>query len=177
MKRLTIGIAALFALGCDHFEHAHGGHVEEAHASGDHAHAEATASPTELPEGVNAVQNEMRLLHEAMRDSVTAVANDDLAAIPHALHRVHQARGLTESDIHDASYRPPRNPEQIEAFLAMDQAFHHELELLVGAAQSNDSAATGRQLGVVVSQCNGCHSQFRNMPAPPARGPAAEHHH
>lgn len=180
---ITITIAAVLAFGCDHLaEHAHG-----SGEGADHGHATETvavaaapvASPTELPEGVNAVQNEMRLLHEAMRDSVTAVANNDLAAIPHAIHRVHQARGMTDAAIQSGSYRPPQNGDQIEQFLATDEAFHQELVVLVRAANANDSAATGQQLGVVLSRCNGCHSQFRPTPTPPAREPAAghEHHH
>lgn len=167
---ITIAVA-LFGLGCDH----HHEHAEEQHAHEDHAAAASPpASPTELPEGVNAVQNEMRLLHEAMQGSVTAIANDDLGAIPEALHRVHQARGMTEAALENGSYRPPRNADRLDAFVALDEAFHSELERLVGAASANDSAATATQLGAVMSQCNGCHSQFRPEQATPER---AEHDH
>lgn len=154
-------VAVALLAACDHAEH---------------ATPAPPASPTTLPAGVNAVQNEMRLLHEAMQDSVTAVANDDLGAIPHALHRVHQARGMTEAAIEDGSYRPPRNGEDIEGFVRMDEAFHHELEQLVRAARSGDSAATGQQLGAVLSRCSGCHERFRPPPAAPPRHDTAHAH-
>lgn len=152
---------ALLALACDHAEQ---------------AASSPSASPTALPDGVSPVQNEMRLLHEAMQGSVTAVANDDLGAIPHALHRVHQARGMTEAAIEDGSYRPPRNGEDVEGFVRMDEAFHHELEQLVRAARSGDSAATGQQIGVVLSRCSGCHERFRPPPAAPPRHDTAHAH-
>lgn len=151
----------VLASGCDHAEH---------------AASSPPASPTALPAGVNPVQNEMRLLHEAMQGSVTAVANDDLGAIPQALHRVHQARGMTEAAIEDGSYRPPRNGEDVEGFVRMDEAFHHELEQLVHAARSGDAAATGQQIGVVLSRCTGCHERFRPPPAAARRHGTAHAH-
>src|SRR6185436_15398535 len=51
------------------------------HAHAEHAHASADAPPA-LPSGTNPVQNEMRVLHEAARDWVTAVANGTLETIP-----------------------------------------------------------------------------------------------
>ena len=164
MKTVGITIAiAVLGVGCDHGqEHHHGEephHEEEAHE-----------------EGVNPVQNEMRLLREAMQGSVTAIANDDLGAIPAALHRVHRARAMTEAALESGSYRPPQNADQVQTFIAMDEAFHAELERLVAAASANDSPATARQLGVVLSQCSGCHSRFRPQQAPPAR-PEHDHHH
>ncbi len=119
------------------------------------------ASPDHVPAGINAVQNEMRLLHEAMRDSVTAVANNQLSSIPELLHRVHRAREMTEAAIEHGGYRLPRNADQIAAFRALDESFHEELVGLLGAARSGDSTATATHLGTVMARCNGCHSQYR----------------
>lgn len=115
-------------------------------------------SKTEPP---NAVQNEMQLLHEAMRDSVTAIANNDLASIPKSLHRVHEAREGTEHALATGAYVLHRNASRHEDFERLDQAFHAELEKLEEAATINDSAKTATQLGAVLAQCNGCHADFR----------------
>lgn len=123
--------------------------------------AALTASPDRIPAGVTAVQNEMRLLHEAMRDAVTAIADDDLARIGESLHRVHRARELTDKALHSKEYKLPKNAENVAAFIAKDEAFHDELEKLFAAAKSKDTNATSVQLGVVLSRCSDCHTQFR----------------
>ena len=120
-----------------------------------------TASPDHVPPGVNAVQNEMRLLHEAMRDSVTAIADGHLQAIAESMHRVHRARELTEKAVEEKRYTLPKNADKLEEFKAKDDAFHQELEKLVAASTSNDAKATSEQLGVVLSKCSDCHTMFR----------------
>jgi len=118
--------------------------------------------PTAKPAAaVNAVQNEMRLLTEAMRDTVTAIGTGQLAAIPEGLHEVHRARELTEQAIESGSYKLPRNAENLAAFKALDESFHAELEKLVAGASANDAAATSAAFGAVMSRCDGCHAQFR----------------
>lgn len=120
-----------------------------------------TASPDHVPAGVTAVQNEMRLLHEAMRDSVTAIAMGTLDTIPESLHSVHRARELTEKALESGEYKLPKNGDKLAQFKELDEAFHVELEKLVAAAQSKSSQATATQLGVVLSKCDGCHTQYR----------------
>lgn len=123
--------------------------------------APATASPDRVPSGITAVQNEMRLLHEALRDAVSAIANGNLATIAESLHRVDRARELTEKAVEAKQYVLPKDPDQLEAFEAKDKAFHGELEKLLEASKSNDAKATSEQLGVVLSKCGDCHTQFR----------------
>jgi hypothetical protein len=120
-----------------------------------------TASPEHVPAGVTAVQNEMRLLHEAMRNCVTAVAYGTLDSIPEDLHAVHRARELTEKALESGEYKLRKNPERLASFKELDDQFHGELENLVAAARSKDGTATGRQVGVVLSKCSGCHAQFK----------------
>lgn len=112
-------------------------------------------------EATNAVQNEMRLLTEAMRDTVSAIGTGQLQAIPERLHEVHGARELTEQAIESGSYKLPRNAENLAAFKALDESFHAELEKLVAGARANDAAATSAAFGAVMSRCDGCHAQFR----------------
>jgi hypothetical protein len=123
--------------------------------------ASATASPDVVPAGITAVQNEMRLLHEAMRNCVTALAYGTLDSIPEGLHTVHRARELTEKALEKGSYKLPKNPEKLARFKDLDEQFHVELEKLAAVATSKDGAAIGRQVGVVLSQCPGCHAQFK----------------
>jgi hypothetical protein len=120
-----------------------------------------SASPDRIPPGVTAVQNEMRLLHEAMRDAVTAIGTDNLPLIGDGLRRVHRARELTEAAIDAKEYILPKNADKLDAFKEKDAAFHGELEKLVTASKSNDAKATSLQLGVVLSKCSDCHAQFR----------------
>ncbi len=121
------------------------------------------ASPDRLPAGVNAVQNEMRLLHEAMRDTVSALALGTLSTIPERLQAVHRARDLTEHAIETGGYTLPKNGTQLGAFETLDTSFHIELERLDTAAGANDPAATATAFGIVMGRCEGCHAQFRPM--------------
>ena len=123
--------------------------------------ASATAAPDRVPAGITAVQNEMRLLHEAMRNCVTAVAYGTLDSIPESLHTVHRARELTEKALESGEYKLPKNPQKLATFKELDEQFHGELEKLVAIATSKDGAATGSQVGVVLSKCSGCHAQFK----------------
>ncbi|MEO8900569.1 MAG: cytochrome c [Polyangiaceae bacterium] len=121
----------------------------------------ATASPDRVPAGVTVVQNEMRLLQEALRNSVTAIAMGTLETVPESLHSVHRARELTERAVESGAYKLPKNGDRLAEFEELDGSFHVELEKLASAAQSKNSQATATQLGVVLSKCDGCHSQYR----------------
>ncbi len=134
------------------------------HASHDAHAAEARAAPVSLeqrPTPQNPVQAEMQLLELALMKAVRAFAEGDLRPIAQSLHEVHQAKERTEAAIHDGSYRPPKNPDQIETFVAMDEAFHDRLVDLVRASRANDPAQAGVALGQVLQGCEGCHAVFR----------------
>lgn len=132
--------------------------------------AELVAAPTvnpnakrleDLPPGVNAVQNEMRLLDAAMRDTMTMLANGQLQPIPERIFAVHGARDLTEHAIAAGAYRPPRSDEPIEAFVATDRAFHDDLVRLVQASRANDLVGATKAYADVVIGCTSCHQRFR----------------
>jgi hypothetical protein len=127
----------------------------------EHGHAPAATPPGELPPGVNPVQNEMRVLHEATLLWVTAVANNTLDAIPASIEKIHVARSLTEKALEAGTYKPPKNGDQLEAFIKADEAFHDDLVGLVKASQAKDLPGTTRQLGKVLEGCTSCHTQFR----------------
>lgn len=131
----------------------------EAHEH-DAEHAAVAPLPSPSASG-NAVQNEMRILNEAVRDSVTAIAYNRLDAIEPAIHKVHAARELTEKALESGTYKLPKNADQLAAFKAQDEAFHGELVKLLQAAKANDLVATTTQLGVVLEGCTGCHTRYR----------------
>lgn len=149
-----------------HETNAHDAHdakvAPAAKSTHDHAgHEGHDAQAATVAPGGNVVQAEMRLLNEALRDSVTAIGYGQLGAIPEALHRVHHAREQTEHALEAGSYTLRKNAGDVKAFRALDEAFHGELEKLVEKANANDPAGVGTQLGVVLSKCDGCHSRFR----------------
>jgi len=110
----------------------------------------------------NPVQAEMRLLNEATRDWVTAIAQNDLASIPPAISRVHAARLVTEEALKRGAYVPPKGgAAALAAFVRQDEAFHEELVALLQAAKANDLPAATRQMGVVLEGCTSCHMTFR----------------
>ncbi len=110
---------------------------------------------------VNPVQVEMRLLSDAMRTAVDGIAAGDVRRLPAQLHAVHLAAGDTRSAIEKGEYMLPAGADQLESFLALDEAFHRDLIKMVQAAKSNDVAATAEHFGALMNRCHGCHEQFR----------------
>ncbi len=111
--------------------------------------------------GMNPVQTEMALLHQATLTSVDAVVNNTLAAVPAAFERVDSARRNTVAFLERGQYRPPKHPERMADFAGEDDAFHPQLAALLAAAQANDLPRATRQLGVVLDGCTRCHATFR----------------
>lgn len=128
------------------------------HAAPPATQAPAEAAPIAPP---NPVQQEMRVLTEAMKAILDAVANNTLAVIPPTLHRVHGAREVTERALASGSYKPPKNGDDVKGFITHDEAFHGELVKLLRAAQANDLKATTRQLGPILDGCTSCHQRYR----------------
>ncbi|MFU8804728.1 MAG: hypothetical protein ACNA8W_13015 [Bradymonadaceae bacterium] len=121
----------------------------------------------DLPEGINVVQHEMQLLTAAMQNILRHIADDNLAAVPLEIGKVHPVYELTHEAIEKGLYRPPFNPDQIEEFKAMDDAFHNDLVALVRASRGDDLQVAATTYGKLVEGCTGCHAQFRF--APPAQ--------
>jgi cytochrome c556 len=57
----------------------------------------------------------------------------------------------------------PSGADQVDAFLALDEAFHRALIKMVKAAKKNDVAATAEQFGVLMNRCEGCHARYRGQ--------------
>lgn len=151
MKTLAPIALALTLLACREPAEQRPAPVEPAHES---AHEPAPAA--------NPVQHEMRLLSATLEATVRAIGSGDVRGIEHELHRLHGAKEATEAALREGRYRPPKNPDQIERFFVLDEAFHDDLGALVTASRNNDVPAAAEALGAIVRGCQGCHSEFRD---------------
>lgn len=123
------------------------------------------------PVGANPVQTEMRRLECALQQAVAAIGRDDLPSIAHQLHVVHAAKEATAAAIAAGTWKPATG--DVKAFVALDQAFHRELEALVEASMARDHGAAATALGRTLGACQGCHATFRPAaPAPATPAPA-----
>jgi Cytochrome C' len=145
----------------------HGGGMHAGHGGGGAAcPMDGGASATALPDGVSAVQNEMRLLNHAFHKSMTAAALGDVSVIPPLFHEVHKARGMTDQAIAAGTWKPAKG--ELADFKTMDAAFHGELEKLVHAAMKNDRGTVVDQLNRLLPSCVACHDTFREPGLPGA---------
>jgi cytochrome c556 len=120
-----------------------------------------TAEPSPLPAEGNPVKAEMRVLHEATQKWVTAIANNNLAAIPEGVKEVHGAREITEQALKSGRYHPPKHSADIEQFKKQDEEFHGRLVELVNVAKARDLPGATRELGRVLEGCTDCHTKYR----------------
>jgi hypothetical protein len=140
--------------------------AEPAHPFADF-HAELAPLPAvpetldELPEGVNIIQFEMRLLTEAMQNILRLLADRRLDAIPGQISQVHPAYELAQYALAEGLYAPPVNPEAMDRFIELDELFHDDLRALVRAARDDDLAAATASYLELVNACTGCHQEFR----------------
>ena len=132
-------------------------------ASADTAPAVADTGPAAVvvDSASNPVQREMRLLDEAVRVSITAIANEAPQAALPALERVHGARTETEAFLHSGQYAPLADHDSLEAFAAEDAAFHGRLETFAEALKAGETDAAAAALGPLMQSCVACHQRFR----------------
>jgi len=123
--------------------------------------ADPPPKTTPAPVAASPVQLEMVALTDAMQKVLVAIANNNLAAIPPAIHAVHSARDVTADALRKGAITLPKNPGKLDEFAREDDRFHGELVTLVKAARANDLQAATRQMGVVMNGCTACHLKYR----------------
>lgn len=122
------------------------------------APAEGETSAVEL----NVVQIEMQLLTTVLENAVRGVGDGEVSHIADELHQLDAAKHATEAAIEDGSYVLPYNSDQLSAFLAMDDAFHHQLEAMIDASRADDVPAMALAIGDTLNSCYSCHALFRD---------------
>ncbi|MEW5851265.1 MAG: cytochrome c [Myxococcota bacterium] len=149
-------------VGAGHGHGAAGGHGG-AHHGGVTPGVQASVAAVPVPNepGPTALKAEMWLLTAAMQEVLVALANNNLPAIPAAIHRVHAAREMTEQSLERGLVKLPRNADKVAEFKQEDAAFHDELVKLVQASRHNDLQAATRQTGVLLNACTQCHLKYR----------------
>jgi len=110
----------------------------------------------------NVVQMEMQLLTTVLENAMRAVGDGDVSHVAKELHQLHQAKEATEAAVKDGSYTLPKGSDQVPTFLAMDDAFHKQLEAMVRASRANDVPAMAQAIGNTLNACHGCHALFRD---------------
>ncbi|MFZ7094729.1 hypothetical protein ACOPJQ_11925 [Luteimonas dalianensis] len=133
------------------------------------AQHQAEIVPTQTPaEGEtdaierNVVQIEMELLTTVLENAVRGVGDGVVSHIADELHQLDEAKHATEAAIEDGSYVLPRNSDQLSAFLAMDGAFHDQLEAMINASRADDVPAMALAIGDTLNSCYSCHALFRD---------------
>lgn len=125
------------------------------------ADSAATVPATDQVQALNPVQQEMRLLDEAIRTSITAIANNTPQVAVERIHAVHAARTETEAFLHSGQYAPLASHDTLEAFAAADRAFHVQLEEYAEALSASDLRRAAGALGPMLQSCVACHERFR----------------
>jgi hypothetical protein len=173
---LIAGVATALAA-CNRSEPARERPAEATHARGPAPSAghDPRGADCATLTGDNPVQTEMRQLECALQRAVVAIGRDELASIAHDLHVVHAAREETERALAGGAWQPARG--HVEGFVALDEAFHRELESLVRAARAGDHGGSASALGRALAACQGCHAAYRAEVAVPPPAPAAAHEH
>ena len=110
----------------------------------------------------NVVQTEMQLLTTVLENAVRGVGDGEVSHIADELHQLDAAKHATEAAIEDGSYVLPYNSDQLSAFLAMDNAFHHQLAAMIDASRADDVPAMALAIGDTLNSCYSCHALFRD---------------
>lgn len=152
MKRTLCGLllAVVAVAGC-----------EAAPAASPAAEADSVATAPAPAQALNPVQHEMRLLDEAIRTSITAIANNTPQVAVERIHAVHAARTETEAFLHSGQYAPLASHDTLAAFAAADGAFHVQLEGYAEALSAGDLERAAGALGPMLQSCVACHERFR----------------
>ncbi len=121
----------------------------------------AVTAPLKAEEAGNALKEEMHLLDAAYKNLLDAILLDQPETIEKPFHAVHKAKMKTEKALHGGKIKLPKNGDQLEAFVAMDEAFHDKLVKLLGAARKKDRDAIRESAHEILDGCISCHNRYR----------------
>src|SRR5574340_245371 len=117
-----------------------------------------SSSAAEKQNAENLILKEMLALDKAFKTAVDAVLLNQFERIAPAFEDVHNAR---EQVGHAVKEREkivlPKNQSLFKVFVRMDNRFHHEVEILVGASKKKNIKAVQRQVNRLLNMCVRCH--------------------
>ncbi len=115
----------------------------------------------EHQESGNLVQREMIALDSAFKTTIDAIVLNDPKRIGPAFDEVNKTREQVEHAAEHKAITLPRNQKRFKEFVRLDNKFHHELEILLKAAQKNKMRVVQKQTHRLLDACVRCHAIFR----------------
>ncbi len=109
----------------------------------------------------NPLVEEMLILDKVFRDVVSAVSLGNGEAAHQALKAMHGTMEKTHEGVEKGTVQIPRNADHLEEFVAMDTAFHDDLERLAHASHENDQKKMLELTKKLLDGCVACHQKFR----------------
>ena len=110
----------------------------------------------------NLVQREMIALDSAFKTTIDAIVLNEPGRIGPAFDEVNKIRGQVEHAVeHKEKISLPKNQKRFKEFVRLDNKFHHELEILLKAAQKNKMRVVQKQTHRLLDACVRCHVIFR----------------
>ena len=120
------------------------------------------SSAAEKQNAENLILKEMVALDKAFRTTIDAVVLNQLERIEPAFEDVHKVREQVEHAVKEREkIILPKNQSLFKVFVRMDNRFHHEVEILVGASKKENMKAVQRQVSRLLNMCVRCHGLFR----------------
>lgn len=118
-----------------------------------------------VPPVPKAIQNpllaEMGLLNEAFKGLIEGIILNRWDKIEEPFHAVHMAKQKTHEALHHKQVFLPKNTNKVAEFVKMDEAFHHDLEKMLGAVKKKDQKEALRLTHKLMDQCVACHNMYR----------------
>ena len=115
----------------------------------------------ENQESGNLIQREMVALDSALKTTIDAIVLNEPKRIGPAFDEVNKTREQVEHAAEHKAITLPRNQKRFKEFVRLDNKFHHELEILLKAAQKNKMRIVQKQTHRLLDACVRCHAIFR----------------
>ena len=110
----------------------------------------------------NLVQREMIALDSAFKATIDAIVLNEPGRIGPAFDEVNKIREQVEHAVeHRVRITLPSNQKRFKEFVRLDNKFHHELEVLLKAANKKKMRVVQKQTHKLLDACVRCHAIFR----------------
>lgn len=122
----------------------------------------SASTSADRAESPGLIMREMIALDKAFKTTIDAIVFNDPKRIAPAFEDVHRVRAeIKEAVKRKTPIQLPKNQKRFKEFLRLDNKFHHELDLLIHAAQKNNMVKVRKQTRLLLDTCVHCHTTFR----------------